>query len=87
MLAGGDLTSSITNDLTLSANNRVLNLSSNKMTLTFNLPTGTFRGTVADPNLPTKRIAVNGAVLQGANVGRGYFVGTTQSGTVLLEGK
>jgi plastocyanin len=87
VLAGGDLTSSITNDLTLSANNRVLNLSSNKMTLTFNLPTGTFRGTVADPNLPTKRIAVNGAVLQGANVGRGYFVGTTQSGTVLLEGK
>ena len=87
ILAGGDLGSSITNELTLAANNRVTNLSSNKTTLTFNLPTGTFRGTVAEPNSPTKRVAYSGALLQGANVGRGYFLGTTQSGTVLLEGE
>jgi plastocyanin len=87
ILAGGDLTSSITNDLTLAANSRVTNLSSNKMTLSFNLPTGTFRGTVAEPDVPTTRIAFSGVVLQGTNAGRGYFLGTTQSGTVLLEGK
>ena len=87
VFAGTDLSSSITNDIVVSATSRVTNLSSNKLTLSFNLPTGTFRGTVADPNLATKHYTFSGVALQGTNVGRGYFLGATQSGTVLVEAR
>jgi plastocyanin len=87
VFTGVDLTSLITNDVVLNSNSRITNLSSNKLTLSFNLQTGTFRGTVADPNLSSKRYAFSGVALQTTNVGRGYFLGATQSGTVLLEAR
>jgi hypothetical protein len=87
IFTGPDLSPSITNDIAVSAASRVTNLSSNKLTLSFNLPTGTFRGTVADPTLATKRYTFSGVALQGTNVGRGYFLGATQSGTVLVQAR
>jgi len=81
VLAGGNLTAGLTNQIQLGSNNRITNLSSNKLTLTFASASGLFRGSVVNP-ATGKSIAVNGAVLQKQNSGRGFFLGANQSGGV-----
>ena len=62
----------------------VTNVSSNKLTITLALPTGLFTGSVMVPN-SGKVITFNGALLQKLNSGYGCFLGTNQSGEVLLH--
>jgi hypothetical protein len=78
-LDGGVL--SIVNSITLTANNHVTNLSSNKLTLTINLSTGVFTGTVVNPATAAS-IPFTGVVLQKPNAGYGYFRSAGQSGQV-----
>ena len=52
--------------------------------LTFKTSSGLFKGSVMNPETG-KPIAVNGVVLQNQNFGAGFFLGTTESGSVLLS--
>jgi hypothetical protein len=72
-----------TNLVTVASNNRVLNLSSNKLTLTFSPATGTFRGNVTDPATKISR-PFAGAVLQNFNAGFGTLLTTNLSRRVEL---
>jgi len=84
--AGGDLTNDIVNPIALDALNRVTNLGTNPMNLSFSVTNGVFRGNVTDPN-SGQLFPVRGVVLQNQNSAAGYFLGPTQSGEVRLEGR
>jgi hypothetical protein len=83
--SGGNLPQTFTNHVLLTANNQVMNLSGNKLTMTVTLFTGLFNGSVMDSNTG-KTISFNGALLQKLNAGYGYFLGTNRSGEVRLQG-
>lgn len=82
-LSDGGLAAEIVNHISLSANNRVTNLSSNRLSLLVTSFTGMFSGRVVDP-VSRRSLTIGGVVLEGTDVGRGYFLGTAQSGPVLL---
>jgi len=82
-LEGGDLSQPITNRIAIGANNRVMNLSSNRLTLTFKTATGLFTGRVVNP-ATAKAVSFNGVVLPEAELGLGYFLGTSQSGEAIV---
>ncbi len=83
--AGGDLAEGITDPITLDSRSRVTNEGTNGMSLTFSVANGLFHGSVSDPNSGQK-FPFSGVVLQGDNIGAGYFLGPTQSGEVRVEG-
>jgi len=83
---GGDLSNDIVNPIALDALNRVTNLGTNAMNLSFSLTNGVFRGNVTDPN-SSQLFPVRGVVLQNENSAAGYFLGPTQSGEVRVEGQ
>jgi len=82
--SGGNLTQAITNNVLLTTNNKVTNLSSNKLTMTLTLSTGLYSGSVIDTNTG-KAILFNGVMLQDLNAGYGYFLGTNRSGQVFFN--
>ena len=84
-LEGGDLTQNITDQISLGANNRVTDLSGNKLSMTFTPSTGLFTGRLIDP-ATGKPVLFNGVALQKPNAGYGYFLGTSHSGQALLQG-
>ncbi|HXU75129.1 MAG TPA: hypothetical protein VN794_01100, partial [Methylomirabilota bacterium] len=63
---------------------KCVNLSENKLSLTFSSSAGTFKGTVVDPATGGP-VSFKGAVLQRFNLGGGYFRGTNESGLVWIE--
>src|SRR6185369_5917947 len=69
---GGNLTTPFGNHVTLRSGNKILNDSTNKLTLTFILPTGLFKGNVTPPGL-TRSIPYRGALFQKLGLGYGYF--------------
>ena len=77
----GNLTENFTNQISISANSKVTNLSGNKLTLTFTTASGLFKGSVVNP-ATGKPVSFNGAVFQKRNFGGGHFLGTDQSGRV-----
>jgi Regulator of chromosome condensation (RCC1) repeat len=83
VFSGGNLTAGFTNHLSFSAGNRVINSSSNKLTMTFSPTTGSFRGVVVNPG-NAKSMPFSGVVLQKPNVARGFFLGTNQAGEVRI---
>jgi hypothetical protein len=64
--------------------NRVINVSSNKLSMTITNLSGIFSGAVTNP-IDGRKITYKGALLQKRNVGRGEFAGTNETGRVLLE--
>jgi hypothetical protein len=80
-LNNGNLAQSFTNQFALGNNGKVT--STNRTTLTIATSSGLFRGSVVNP-ATMKTIPISGAVLQKQNVGAGYFLGTSESGEVLL---
>jgi hypothetical protein len=55
--------------------------------LSVNVGDGSISGSfAADTNAPAVRTKICGAVLQNANVARGNFVGTNQSGSLQIQG-
>ncbi|HEV7927213.1 MAG TPA: immunoglobulin domain-containing protein [Verrucomicrobiae bacterium] len=80
-LTNGNLPESFTNEFTLGKNSKVTD--TNKMSLTISTSTGRFTGSVVNP-ANKKAIPIYGAVLQKQNIGAGYFLGTNESGEVLL---
>jgi hypothetical protein len=88
-LEGGNLPFAITNGVTLSANNKITltNLldETNKLTLTVNQRTGVITGSFANPAKPKQAIKVNAVILQDQTNAQGYFLGTNQSGVLILD--
>ncbi len=80
-LDGGNLSSNLTNAVTLGANNKLSG--ANKLSLTLTTASGLFQGTVPAPGSKSG-IAVSGVLLQGDNAGYGLFLGATNSGSVYL---
>ena len=86
-VGGGNLSESHTNRVTLGANNKVTNLTTNQpLVLNLNLPTGLFNGsmTVTDGGA-RKKLLFKGALLQRQNFGAGFFPGVDQTGAVWFE--
>lgn len=83
ILAGGNLSQNITNDIRLEVDNKITNLSSNALKITVTSAKGSFKGTVTSP-AGGKPIAVQGAILPRQNMGGGFFTGTNSTGQVYL---
>ena len=84
--ADGNLAADFTNDVSLGADNKVLNLSSNQLTLTIQKPSGLFTGSVTPPGA-ISAVPFKGAVLQKQNRGSGFILGTNQIGRVQFLGE
>jgi hypothetical protein len=84
VLSGGNLSQSCSNEVVLGANNRVTNVSPNKLTMTLVLGTGLFKGTFTDTNV-ARTVSFSGALLQKSIQGAGSFLGTNLSGQVLFQ--
>jgi hypothetical protein len=84
ILTGGNLSQAWTNDVVLGAKNRVTNASPNQLSVSLSTGTGLFKGKFLDTNV-LRTANFGGAVLQKSTNGFGYFLGTNQSGRVLLE--
>jgi hypothetical protein len=82
-LQGGELTETNTSAFTLNDRNQVSSTNPG-LKLTFVPGTGLFRGHIPNPDVPAKKLSFNGAVLQNQTNGFGYFLGTNQSGSVLI---
>jgi len=82
--SSGNLWQSFTNWISLAPKGKCVNLSENKLSLTFSSSAGTFKGTVVDPATGGP-VSFKGAVLQRFNLGGGYFRGTNESGLVWIE--
>ena len=87
VLSGGGLTAAITNHVVLGPGNKVTS-ADNKTKLSFASNSGSFRGSVPNPaGGKSGTISFTGVVLTDAGEGHGYFLGTDQSGQVLLRGR
>ena len=80
---GGELATSFTNAFTFGLKDKVDNLSTNKLTMTFSRSSGRFGGRVTEPATGLSR-AFKGVVLQKANVGCGFLLGTNQTSHLYL---
>jgi hypothetical protein len=81
-ISGGDLAESLTNSVTQKSETYSAGTNA---TLTISTGNGSFSGKFYDPNT-RKAQTFNGVVLQNQGAARGYFLGTNESGAVLLEG-
>jgi hypothetical protein len=82
-LAGGNLETALTNTVGVARDNVYTN-GTIELTLSVNPVTGTFTGRFMDPATGSPR-GMAGVALEGQHVARGYFLGTNESGAVLLE--
>lgn len=80
-LANGNL-QSVTNYATLSANSVVTG--SNRLSLSINGSSGSFKGSMVNSSEAQKPIALNGVLLTSLKAGVGAFLGTNQTGGILL---
>jgi hypothetical protein len=83
-LVYGDIPEGITNRVALTAASKVVNLSSNKLQLAVTPSSGLFKGSVVIPGT-TKAVSFSGVVLQKQDIGAGFFLGTSESGRVVME--
>lgn len=83
---GGNLVEPFSNDIFLTTNNRVVNLSSNRLALALTVKTGLFHGSAVEP-LTGRAIPFKGVLLQKRGLGAGQFNGTNETGRVVLEGR
>ncbi len=85
-LSGGGLAAGITNQLSFGVHNKVTGTSPSKLTFSFSVFSGLFKGSITDPANPkSKAIPFTGVVRQGVNAARGFFLGAGESGEVTLD--
>ena len=80
----GDLTSFVSNTVTLNTNNKVTLCVTNGFKLTITPKTGLFSGTFVNP-ATSKPMKFNGALFQKQNDGAGFCLGPDQTGFVTVE--
>jgi len=83
--SGGNVTPFV-NLVEFTDDNKLLNLSTNKMTMKLNSSSGLFSGSVVNPGTG-KTLKFNGALHQKLGLGRGFFPGTTETGAVKIESR
>ena len=83
---GGNLPADFSNNFTLNLNGSIENNSDNRLALTINRTSGLFTGSVTPPG-ETFSIPFKGAVLQKQAAGSGFFLNSSLSGRVVLEGR
>lgn len=81
VLSGGGLANPITNSVTWGLNNKIVNNSPNKLSLSLTPANGLFKGTVVDP-ATGRSVPFQGVLFEKGNVGLGFFPGGNQSGAV-----
>jgi hypothetical protein len=80
---GGDLAHTFTNTVIFDSKNHVTTTSGNRLPLTINLATGSFKGKVTIPG-SSKSVSYDGVMLQKRHAGYGNSLGTKHSGPVVL---
>ncbi len=78
---GGNLATDFTNRVTLGADNKVINGSTNKLILSIQKSSGLMTGSVTPPE-QTRSLPFKGAVLQKQNRAGGFIPGTNETGRV-----
>jgi hypothetical protein len=82
---GGGLVASISNNITISANNAVsFSANTNHLSLTLNAAKGSFTGSFVNP-VTRKQTALNGILIPENEAGYGYFLGASEGGGVLIS--
>jgi Fibronectin type III domain len=84
VFAGGNLGPGFTNAFVISADGKVSSASGSGLTFSFSPSSGRFSGKVTDP-ATGRSYSFGGAVLQRANAGYGFLLGTNQSSEVTLD--
>jgi hypothetical protein len=79
----GNLSADFTNAIAIDAKGKVINESTNKLTLSASKSSGTFSGS-ATPPTGGKAVSFKGALLQKQTNGFGFFLGTNASGRVSI---
>ena len=82
---GGNLAEDTTISVGMGPGSKVTNAPPPKLSLTFTLASGLFKGSYTPTNAGSKAVSFAGAVLQKGTNAAGYYLGTNQSGSVLLE--
>ncbi|HSY42955.1 MAG TPA: hypothetical protein VK811_03530, partial [Candidatus Acidoferrum sp.] len=88
LLEGGNLSANITNPISLGANDEIRvtgPVNTNRLTLRITKSTGLVSGTFTDVANPHVTLKCGGVLLQSQTNAYGYFLGTSQSGTFLLD--
>ncbi|HTG45198.1 MAG TPA: hypothetical protein VK633_11775, partial [Verrucomicrobiae bacterium] len=86
ILSGGNLSASLTNNITLNVDQTVTvdPAATNGLSLTIDIASGTFSGQFVDPT-SAATVPVQGVLLQASTNAVGYFLGTSQSGSIILR--
>jgi hypothetical protein len=81
---GGGLVASISNNITISANNAVsFSANTNHLSITLNAAKGSFTGSFIHP-ITRKQTTLNGILIPEIEAGYGYFLGAGEGGGVLI---
>jgi hypothetical protein len=80
----GNLAENFANQVLLIPNGKVVNLGTNKLSVSLSKPSGLFRGTVIPPGA-TRSLTFRGAVIQKQNRGGGFIMGTNETGQVTFD--
>jgi hypothetical protein len=83
IFGGGNLSTDFTNTVRFLLNSFVDNLSPNKLSLSFALSSGAFRGRVVDPGTG-RSMSFGGVAMQKLGAGYGFLLGTNQSSQVVI---
>ncbi len=84
-LEGGSLPNTVVTELSLSPDNKIINLGQNQLAMAINPRTGLMTGAVNAPN--GLRLKFSGIVFQAVDVAVGLFLGTNHSGSVVVAGE
>lgn len=83
-LSGGNLSGTLEGEIWLHPDGHVTNRSRVRLNLVFSPATGTFNGSVVDPDT-NRPLPVHGVALQKGNMASGFFLDRGQSGQVTVE--
>jgi uncharacterized repeat protein (TIGR01451 family) len=84
ILDGGNSPAPSSHEILVGPKSKVTVVGPSKLTFSFTLATGLFKGTCLDADT-SRKMSFAGAVMQKANHGSGYFLGTNQSGRVVVR--
>jgi hypothetical protein len=80
--AGGNLNNPFADPITIDTNNKVASQNGTKLTTTFATATGLFKGAATSPD--SENVSFRGVSFQKGGTAYGYFLGTDQSGSVVV---
>jgi hypothetical protein len=90
LLEGGGLSANLTNSILLATNNTITVVTNtvrntNHLNLSIDKTHGIISGSFTNPTNANQTISINGVLMQNLTNAAGYFLGTNQSGSFLLQ--